>query len=184
MGFEWPSKKNQEVKKTREAVHKATEEADPTTYSSIAPPELQDRKKFDVSDYGKKIETKDGGYYEVVKDPEMQQFVSRVLKGIANVSDVVSVSDRNGVTRYYSRDVPLGKVQERTSLSEVEADLFILRSIFGDIDHSFTNGERRNVREEEGRITYFDFDGAKAFPGANRPDLASLGSGDVKMGKL
>ncbi|MGE5541219.1 MAG: hypothetical protein ACM3TU_02960 [Bacillota bacterium] len=147
----------------RERSRRAYQEADPTTYSELR---LQGHTKDlgTVAERGEDyfrenqvIGNRGEQFYELDKIPMSQQVAARLLKGIINVSDVVSDGDPYW-PKMYSKRMPLSKVAETLDPEEVVADTELINLILGDIDHI---APMHNVRVEEGKAAYFDFGGAE-----------------------
>lgn len=154
---------------------KAEAQSDPTQTSAIVP-ETAGVQPWDLEHEGIFLEESGDKYFEVHVDPEKQQTVARMLKGIVNVSDIVSTvhhGDHPTDKTFYSREMPLQRVQQETPWPEVVADVFIFKYIFGDRDHYNSEGgpsegglhisgaskSHSNFRRGNERTAYFDFDG-------------------------
>lgn len=150
---------------------KAYEEADPTTYSTLNPVgqvnEIGTVNSIDPDKHNRMIEHEGDVFYQLHDVPTLQQAVARALKGIINVSDIVS-REVEGGTAYYSRHLPLDRVQEEIVKEDARADAELLRLIFDDHDHLFVTEPTtstdnvadlrpQNIRYEGGRANYFDF---------------------------
>ena len=109
------------------------------------------------------IETDNGAYldkesgeifHKIKKFPETQRFVSLLLKGVINVSDIV---EYNG--EYFSHEQNIEKLNssEPFSEDEINADRFILSTIFNDSDHykSIFTDHRNNINEWN-KIEYYN----------------------------
>lgn len=120
--------------------------ADPTTYSPLVPGE--------------------GDVLHAIppeKQPQKQQAIARLLKGIINVSDLIETPQG-----FVSKEMPLEKVVEPSRRNEVLADIELLSLVFNDYDHAL-EGEHnldgavaasghQNLRVENDRVAYYDFD--------------------------
>jgi len=170
--------------------------ADPTTYSELpAKGEIVDlgaasEKKFNrlVSINDEKYVTLEGG------SSDASQFViTKLLKGIINVSDIVRDEQGN----FYSKVMPLDKIQEETPVSEIEGDFFVIKSLTGDGDRGFAPASEnltqytKNVMHEKGKTAYFDFGFARQLdPKINTAeyagftDLEALESADRKLADI
>lgn len=158
-------------KHAKDLADSAYEKADPTAYSVLPPAgaELRDTGIRLDSDHEEKTlhESDRGAFIPVDQEPVVQQFVARLLKGIVNVSDVVSVEDERGETRYFSRVMPLDKIDEPSDAAERRADAGLLATLFFDGDHGTeTTSERpqlQNYREEGDKHAFYDFGIAEPF---------------------
>ncbi|MDB5244964.1 MAG: hypothetical protein JWN90_69 [Parcubacteria group bacterium] len=144
------------------------EDADPTQYSTLSPTKpLEDTGSL-TQLRGKKILT-DGVDRYVQLDssmsPERQQVIARMLKGIINVADIVTVENKKGL-ELYSRILPHEKIQRKSTQNEIVADQAILELVFGDYDrvvyekYGMNDKEHHNLRIEGGIGSFFDFGGA------------------------
>jgi hypothetical protein len=100
------------------------------------------------------------------------RLLSLILKGVVNVSDVVKVGDQ-----YSSHEQNFNNLEskEENVVAEAEADIFIIKNIFGDPDHEYypvnhfsrqkiqergvdSKLEHHNLRinETEGKLSFFD----------------------------
>lgn len=96
-------------------------------------------------------------YYERVSAaPQNEYIISKLLKGVINVSDVVEV---NG--SYFSKNMDLEAIEEKTSGPEQAADMILLYALFDDTDHKLGKRYSKNAAIKNGRATYFDFDVAR-----------------------
>jgi hypothetical protein len=97
--------------------------------------------------------------YEIVDNPVYQQALTRLLKGILNVSDIVA-HERESETKYYSRRMPLEKVKEDSTHFKMLADLELLRVILLDSDHHYAGElgfkEHHNMRMENKKLAFYD----------------------------
>ena len=77
------------------------------------------------------------------KRPEFQRLISYVLKGVINTADIVKY---NG--NYFSHKQNLKNVEKGDEYfkEEIKVDLFILKNIFGDYDHSYYKSEDYNFQ--------------------------------------
>lgn len=144
------------------------EETDPTTYSALA----SENSLIDTKDTTDRNDFKilaDGvdRYVPLTPDsnPQKQQVISRMLKGIINVADIVSIKKETG-TEFYSRILPHENIQQKSDKNEVIANVMLLELVFGDYDHRFTeefglsDTEHLNLRVDQNVASYFDFDRA------------------------
>lgn len=88
---------------------------------------------------------KDSGelFHKIKNDPRKQKFISLLLKGTINVADIVSYWGS-----YYSHEQNLNNIPVRDPefiKADTEADLFILKHMFGDKDH----GQYDYITKEE-----------------------------------
>ncbi len=106
---------------------------------------------------------------EKFKSGPNQMLLTRMLKGIIPVSDVVFIKDRDGNGHFYSYKTPLKDIkinsEQPYSYDEALMDSYILRAIFQDRDHLpyKDDGESENTRHEDGKYVFFDFDKFKYF---------------------
>ncbi len=127
------------------------EEADPTSYSSL------DTFQIPISK-GKNVEIEGKEYHEIKHSPELQQMISRMLKGIIPVSDIIrNENPETGEVKFYSRIMPLDQIEHSTDQEEVKADIFILKHVLGDHDR----GLDHNMLLQGGKAVYFDFENAR-----------------------
>ncbi len=180
----------------REQIQLAQEEADPTSFSEL--PLGEEKSELGKAAEGKenKLFASHGETYvrlERGTDDASQFVTSKLLKGILNVSDVVR--DEKGA--FYSKVMPLDKIQTPTSSVEMDADLFILKALTGDGDHHFlSRGEglapqEKNLARSEEKTAYFDFDAARRInPAINTAEQAgyadaeTLKAADEKLARI
>ncbi len=115
-----------------------------------------------------------GSMHRIVEDPEGrrlyggehfrfgsdQMLLTRMLKGIVNVSDVVFVKDEKGEGKFYSYELPLEDsspeyAERSTDLYNADAGVFMLTHIFHDGDHKWPMA---NTRAQYQRHAFFDFE--------------------------
>lgn len=152
-------------KNIEKQVEQATREADPTAYSML--PTGEKRTKILRNPFVKlKIPLKTDGqenYFELDNEghhsPKGQQVVSRMLKGVLNVADVVSEIDDEGIKKYYSLEMQNKKIEQESTTEMVQADQILLGYIFGSSDHNFNtySGWANNASYNHGKVTHFDF---------------------------
>jgi hypothetical protein len=111
-------------------------------------------------------------FYLINKHPENQRFISLALKGVINVADIVEYKGR-----YFSHGQNIDHLDSNGdySTSEINADKFIFRMIFGDNDHAkaprsaepnkpneWETQEYNNIMVDKNsdKKYYFDFDDA------------------------
>ena len=150
MAGEKPFNISEQGRKLIEDVQKA---ADPTKVSELPPADPMEDVGPLPSTLNRLHESGEGTYVGIADAPETQQAVARMLKGIINVSDIVEGVDTEGKPHFYSRVMPLEKIEKPTSANERNADSFILAHVFGATD--FTNGN--NTQFDGEHIAYFDF---------------------------
>lgn len=139
---------------------------DPTK-ASILSPTADELHGTETNEYGNRVLTDDVGrhFHEIVKRPEDQMFLSRLLKGVFPVSDVVftSVGDYG---KFYSYEIPLSDIgsDESYDRQHAEVDCKILEIVFSDSDHVpkgrwylGENINEQNVRSEGSKTAFFDF---------------------------
>lgn len=162
----------------RERIAKAYEDADPTTFSERALTEEKTDLGKAAEGYENRLVGSRGEQYVKLERGEgdaAQFFVSKLLKGIVNVSDVVR--DEQGV--FYSKVMPLDKIQESAKENEVEADAFVMKSLTGDGEHYFTPEStylaeyQKNLAHRDGKVAYFDFESRYMNPNENYAEQAS-----------
>lgn len=171
-GFEKALRRNALKKLPKEEQEKqiaieANKEADPTTYSAIAPKEplakIGEAKSAAAVMFGRDesysvLKAPSGEIYTSLEGKDSaatEQIVARMLKGAINVADVVTLPDGT----YASRNMPLKSIENKVKTPELEADVFILRYLMGDSDHIIRSG--RNIDSAKGRHVYYDFGFAK-----------------------
>jgi hypothetical protein len=141
--------------------------ADPTRYSKLTPSKVHNAGWTEDSDYRIVADDEGNEYVDVTRKQILgfeetaptELVISRLLKGILNVSDVIPTTKKRlflgPKKRYLSRVMPLEKIEEQTTDDEVVADVVLLTLIFGDGDH--TPSSEHNSRTENGRTAYYDF---------------------------
>lgn len=158
MGAESFKKNNNEDVQKR--VDLATQEADPTTYSVLPPEQMKTKIFRSFDDLNKPVRVGSGEtYYQINDDPKGQQVIARLLKGIINVSDIISVPNQNGEEKYYSWKMPLEKIEQNATKEIVETDQFLFKYLFNSYDHLFNTSTNwaNNARYEKEKISHFDF---------------------------
>jgi len=153
---------NAQDDEVKTGVNEATNEADPTTYSMLPPDEMRVKLIRPLNEYSLPVRTADGEtYYELSNknDPRGQQVVARMLKGVLNVADVVTVPDEEGKERYYSRKMPLQKIENDTSKEELASEQLLLEYLFNSKDHLFNpqSNWANNATYKDGKMVHFDF---------------------------
>lgn len=146
----------------RQQVSEATSDADPTTYSILPPDEMRTKLIRPLNEYNLPVRTGEGEtYYELsdLHDPRGQQVVARMLKGVMNVSDVITVPSSTDGDKYYSWKTPLNKIESESTKEDVEAEQLLLQYIFNSKDHRFNSNSNwaNNGRYENGKLAHFDF---------------------------
>lgn len=150
-------------------IDSAYKKADPTSYSPLPLRNIEVVNKKQSHGYDLVEEKGEPGqrYYNVTEKSldfltSTEQVVARLVKGVINVSDVVT--DKNG-KHYYSKVMPLDRIDAPTSDAEFAADVTIFQQIFSDWDHHFPD---RNISSnhnlalnEEGRAVHYDFGKAR-----------------------
>lgn len=173
-------KQTQPTPEERNQNRLASADVDPTRYSQLPPEELHTANNFTTY---KSREMQTDGISEYVPlvppnsrdlpDPNFatrQQVVSRIVKGIINVADVVRGPDG----QYYSKKLSHESIEHAATHEEIYADLHLLALVFGDTDHKFfsSNGmvdaEHQNVLVDDGKVSYFDFGQADMGRWSNR----------------
>jgi len=91
-------------------------------------------------------------FYQLNKEEPEQFIMTKILKGIVNVSDVI-FKDGN----YYSREIDLDRVEKETSQEEQLADHVITMCLFSEGDHGVINGEEHNLKKKDGKRALYDF---------------------------
>lgn len=149
-----------------EIARKANEEADPTTYSQLAPESL--------------VRTIDGAYTDGVdtfhKLPEHKHFLNqqiavRLMKGVVPVADVVAGNDG----AFYSKDMPHERIEQSGTRAEAEANRLVLELLLHDGDHSLTlpadakgTVASQNMKVGQGAATFYDLELSDLESGTNR----------------
>ena len=158
-------------------------EADPTQFSPLPIEEV--KKVGEIEDKGMDVVEADGQEFVELHGllADSGQFVvAKVLKGIVNVSDVVRSSDG----KFYSKVMPLERIEQVTPEDEMGADFFIMRALFEDGDHHYEeptdniSGRIKNVIRSNGRTVYFDFENARQLQ-PNTPWTRHASSGALRM---
>ncbi len=172
---------------------------DPMTTTPLPQPGLKERAtriETEFSQYspsgtisyempGVRLRGPNGEYLHEIeseKYPQTQYAVSLILKGIIPVTDfhvekwpLSSLTPFITKTKYYAfyRDGDMNRVEHEHSFAEIEADVLLLRTIFGDEDHSLeTNLEfgygrypdriknhviNMHVSDNYSKVYFFDF---------------------------
>jgi hypothetical protein len=175
--------------KQQDQINKATKESDPTTYS-ILPSGEKRNKIFQNPFVKRKIPMKTDGeenYFELDNSghhsPKGQQAVSRILKGILNVSDIISEIDSKGVKKYYSLEIPSKKIKQESTLELVQADQILLGYVFGSNDHLSTySGWMNNASYKDSKVAHFDF-GEDAYDFLREPSNKDSLTSQIKQMK-
>ena len=108
-------------------------------------------------------------FHRIDRDGSFQKFLSLLVKGVINVSDIVKI-----VNDYYTHEQNFDSIEsgKENITIEMEADLFIIRCIFDDYDHNFLLGphplklkkkvEHKNliINESNSKLNFFDFHNA------------------------
>ncbi|MDB5190369.1 MAG: hypothetical protein JWN49_695 [Parcubacteria group bacterium] len=145
-------------------------EADPTLYTQVRL-DSTPRESGDVTQTHHKKEIFTDGVNKFVQlearyDPERQQAIARMLKGIINVADIVSLEGESG-KEFYSKVLAHDKIVQKTNHQEIEADIMLLKSVFGDVDRDLyqeqgmKDAEHHNLRIKANAVSYFDFASAR-----------------------
>lgn len=92
-----------------------------------------------------------------------ERAVALMVKGIINVSDIVQGRRKK---EFYSKVMPIEKIESTASPEEADADVMIFQRIFSDMDHygGVMGGSKspHNIEyDKEGRMAHFDFSRAK-----------------------
>lgn len=153
------------TKSEEQKVAKGYKEADPATYSSLSPSDLE---QVDTNHYGYAVvrDTHGNRYVDVTEKwgetGATERVVALILKGIVNVSDLVRVQGESGV-KYYSKVMEVEKTKDAT-MQEMQADLALIHILFKDVDHSFEGrdgGDHNLIRDKsKKKIFFFDFGSA------------------------
>lgn len=155
MSDEGPSKPSgRPSEEELERIREAYKTADPTRYSKLPPTEPMVETGVVPLKENHIYESEGDTYFELTKRGATQQVVVRMLKGIINVSDVVSLAE-NVKPRFYSHEMSLDAIAAATSEDESSIDILILKALFGDYDH--TRRTSLNSRMKDDRIAYYDF---------------------------
>lgn len=180
MAFESFKRSNKKEEEISGIVDASTHDADPTTYSMLPPEKMRTKILRTPDQMSLPVRTAEGEtYYEMDSNKgnrqEGQQAIERMLKGVLNVSDIVSLPDAEGKEKFYSLETPLKKIEQNTTKEQVAAEQMLLGYIFNSQDHSFNlmSGAGNNVRFEKGKAVHFDFgDDAASF--LKKPDREPL----------
>lgn len=153
---------NDANKKAQDSANDATKKADPTTYSILPPEKVQTKIIRPLGEYSLPVRKAEGEtYYELsgLHDPRGQQVVARILKGILNVADIVTVPSSDGENKYYSWKLPHNKIENETTKEQVIAEQLLLQYLFNSRDHMFNKYSdwANNGRYEDGKLSHFDF---------------------------
>lgn len=150
------------LKVEKRKIAKAQTEADPATYSSLSPSDLE---QVDINHYGYAVvrDTHGNRYVDVTEKwgetGATERVVALILKGIVNVSDLVRVQGESGV-KYYSKVMEVRKTKDAT-MQEMQADMALIHILFKDGDHSFEgrDGKDHNLMRDKSKkkIFFFDF---------------------------
>lgn len=131
---------------------KHSNEEDPTTYSSLNP----EKGRFSIDESGLVYTNTFGEkFHEITEYPLAQLFMSKILKGIVNVSDVV-VIDNEDATKFFSKEYEVAAINEGLREDEITADLLLLRVVFNDWDHDRYEGDNLAF-DPNNKGYYFDF---------------------------
>lgn len=146
-------------------------DADPTQYSALPPTELSGIRNRES------VNTEAGRFHRFVEPDKKEhgaaeQFTARLLKGIINVSDVVSVQDSKGGTQYFSREMLVANIESETSNDELRADAYIFKHVFNDHDHKY--GDPHNLNQKSGRAAHFDFHESRFLYGGDLEEPSPL----------
>ncbi len=149
----------------KKQIDESTKEADPTTYSILSIGKK--RTKILRNPFVKyKLPLKTDGkenYYELCNDgphsPKGQQVISRMLKGVINVSDIISEVGVDGVKKYYSLEMNHEKIEQKSTKEMVRADQLFLEFIFNSNDHHLNmySGWANNALLKNDKVSHFDF---------------------------
>lgn len=106
-------------------------------------------------------------YWEILKWPETQQLITRILKGIMPISDIIRYQpDESRAPRFFSKELRLSETEERAGPDEINADVFILEAVFRDDDHSFfkdsTQYQHHNLIRSGDKYTLYDFEAVRS----------------------
>lgn len=177
MAFE-AFKRSKKEKDVRDLVDTGTRDADPASYSMLPPEEMRTKVIRPLNEIGLPVRTAEGEtYYELggAHDPRGQRAVARMLKGILNVSDIVSLPDAGGDEKFYSWKTPLKGIEQNTTKEQFAAEQMLLGYVFNSNDHLFNrmSGWVNNGRYENEKAVHFDF-GEDAYNFLRKPDREYL----------
>lgn len=150
----------------------AFEKADPTTYSKLNPVGEMEKigtvvtrgtREHDV------FKHENDTYYKIEDGPS-QQVITRLLKGIINVSDIVT-REGEADPEFFSRHIPLDKVEERVTQDEVLADIRLLGAIFSDTDRARVKDGYNNAQQADSKVSFYDF-GESRFSNESESNLS------------
>jgi hypothetical protein len=131
-------------------------------------------------------------FYKIFSyEAQVQKLLTLILKGVINISDIVKVGNN-----YYSHVQNFDNIKPGTEnvLSEIEADLFIIKMVFEDNDHGYYYNsvqkgavvEHQNLRvsKKDNKFNIFDFGATKLdnlkFSRENFSDLEKMFKEEIK----
>ena len=135
----------------------------PNTYSSL-PPRFENlriapQKGGRLTRY--RDESTGEIFFKITEAARTQFLVSKLLKGIIPVSDVVIVLDtETNQEIFLSKEMDLDAGEVVTDISDQQADALFLELVFNDSDHN--DDLRHNIRANKERTNHFLFDFGEA----------------------
>lgn len=144
-------------------MEEAYKDADPTAFSPIVPEgtlaptgrEIPE-KRYPIYEDGV------GEYVHLKDDGPRQEVVARLLKGVINVADVVSIPVGNS-REHFSKIMPHERIAEPASEADIRADLEVISLVFNDQDRSlrlpseYAVANEHNLRRDADTVSHFDF---------------------------
>lgn len=143
----------------RERARNAHESADPTAYSALPPETLVPTGEHTPMHSRLIVTDGEERYVPLPKGGPRQQVVSRLLKGIVNVADVVDGPDG----KQHSKILKHESIEQPSTPDSILADVEVTYLVFGDFDRRYYSAlemetaEHSNMRIEAGRASYYDF---------------------------
>ena len=133
------------------------ERSDPTKQSALLPSgETLQKIAINGKDRDILVDSDGRKFHEIVSSPANQMFLTRLLKGIIPVSDVLYDSASG---KYLSYVMPLADIEQSPeSRLEFSADSTILAFIFSDNDHFESGPHYENRRRKDNSYAIFDFE--------------------------
>lgn len=151
-----PERPPKPSKAESQSIKEATREADPTTFTPV--PLDRTPKTGSIIHGGREfIRVQSGGseYYELNKaeknEAHTELLISRLLKGIVNVSDAVPHKTK---PKFFSKIMELGRVRDQSITEEGDVDITLLIALFSDRDHI---GPDHNLAKQDKAIVFYDF---------------------------
>lgn len=89
------------------------------------------------------------------QDLPVEHFISMLIKGVLNSSDLVKHVEKDGTIIYLSKKMDLDKI-ENGSPEEIKAEIFLLNYLFEEMDKTST-GQNVRVNPETGSFAHYDY---------------------------